>query len=85
MDKISVGQFYETRGAWEDALYMLTEADEKKVCLIVIGGMDNGNRWISPIRVSNVRNITPKEWKEITGCHTFTRITDKHIIEITEL
>lgn len=85
-DKISVGQFYETKAddEFEDGIYLLCQVGVNTVCLVNI---ETGNRWTdNPVKVHSAYSITGYEWLLIREEHNvFTRITNKHIIEITNL
>lgn len=47
----------------ERSTYILAQSDNNMVCLI---DLSSGNRWVEPVYVKNVNNITEEEWKEIT-------------------
>jgi len=56
----AVGQRFASLG---DGEYILAQVSTGKVCLI---GLSSGNRWREPIQVKSTREISAKEWKEIS-------------------
>ena len=59
--RYDVGTIYE-RGTGD--FYILSRCEVNVVCLI---SLRDGNRWTSPGTVSDSKNITEKEWKQIGG------------------
>jgi hypothetical protein len=65
---IACGQVYHSQGGSE---WLLCYNLGPKVFLACIGRF---GFWRPSVQVSDIGNITPSEWREITGGNTFTRI-----------
>lgn len=56
-------RFVNLGGNFYQGEYILASVDCKRVALI---GLQSGNRWSNPVKVSDVTAITESEWDEIS-------------------
>lgn len=56
---LSIGMIFEVSG---DDLYLLAQVNAGQVTFI---GLNDGNRYIDPIKVNNAYRITKSEWEKL--------------------